>query len=314
MKKVILLAALLVAMPLAISAQDDDLYFTPKVEAKKEAAARAEYERVLREAREREYKELAANYCGSQRGVDEYNRGGRFMSQLQHIATDSLGNDIINFKVGRGVASDSIYDDALFAQKYVKDDDDFEYTRDLSRWDGYYNPWLYDYYGWSPYYWRSSYWGWRNPWRYGYYSGWYDPWFDYYYDPWMYGYAGYYGPGYYGPGYYGWNSYYYPWYWGGPAVARVNYRGGFAGRKNYNNPGRLTSDNVRRYNRPNNYPQNNNSNRTYGRLDNPNDNMGFGNHGGNFGGGGFSGGGSRGGGGFSGGGNRGGGGGFGGHR
>lgn len=80
--------------------------------------------------------------------------------------------------MGKGVAPDSIYDDAYFAQKYADRDEDFVRTREMSRWDGFYDPWFYDYYGYGPYYWRSRMWGWHNPWRYGYYAGWYDPWFD----------------------------------------------------------------------------------------------------------------------------------------
>ena len=40
MKKFVLLAVLVAAMPLTTMAQDDDLYFNPKQEAKKEAALR----------------------------------------------------------------------------------------------------------------------------------------------------------------------------------------------------------------------------------------------------------------------------------
>ena len=227
MKKMVLLAVLFAAMPLMSMAQDDDLYFNPKMEAKKAAAER-----------EKEAKEIAAHYSGSNRDVDEYNRHGRFVSRFQKIGTDSLGNDIITFRIGKGVAPDSIYDDAQFVQKYIDKyaDDDFAYTRDFSRWDGYYNPWFYDYYGVGPYYWRSAYWGWRNPWRYGYYAGWYDPWFDPFYDPWYYGYAGWYG-GWYSPWYYGWGGYYSPWYWGGPVYSHVSYGGrnsaGYAGSRSF---------------------------------------------------------------------------------
>lgn len=218
MKKWILLSVLFAAMPLSLMAQDDDLYFNPKQEAKQRAAER-----------EAEERELASHYSGSKRDVDEYNRGGKFMSKFTKVGTDSLGNDIITFRVGRGVSPDSIYDDADFVQKYLEDNEDYEYTRDLSRWDGYYNPWFYDYYGYGPYYWSAGYWGWRNPWRYGYYAGWYDPW----YDPWYYGYAGWYW-GWHSPWYYGWwGGWYDPWYWGRPVVAHVNYGPSGAIRKNY---------------------------------------------------------------------------------
>ena len=270
----------------------------------------------------------AIHWSGSPRSVDEYNRNGRILSHYQGITTDSLGNDIISFRLEKGVKPDSIYDDEAFAQKFINQDEDFEYTRDLSRWDGYYNPWFYDYYGVGPYYWRSGYWGWRNPWRYGYYAGWYDQWFDPFYDPWYYGYAGWYG-GWYSP-WYGWGGYYNPWYWGGPMIGHVHYSGnpkGYAGNRSWNGPG----NNSGRYNgrRDDNSYGNRNfgnrSNRDYNnsfgnsnRSNNSNSNFsGFGNRNGNFGGGSFGGshsGGSFGGGSFGGGSRSGGGGSFGGRR
>ena len=219
MKKFVLLAVLVAAMPLTTMAQDDDLYFNPKQEAKKEAALREQRAKAYARVRAVRDSLYAIHWSGSPRSVDEYNRNGRILSHYQGITTDSLGNDIISFRLEKGVKPDSIYDDEAFAQKFINQDEDFEYTRDLSRWDGYYNPWFYDYYGVGPYYWRSGYWGWRNPWRYGYYAGWYDPWFDPFYDPWYYGYAGWYG-GWYSP-WYGWGGYYNPWYWGGPMIGHV---------------------------------------------------------------------------------------------
>ncbi len=331
MKKLILLTALVAAMPLSMMAQDDDLYFNPKQEAKKAAAEREKMER-----------EIAANYSGSKRNIDEYNRNGKFISRFQKIGTDSLGNDIITFRVGRGVKPDSIYDDVAFVEKYLDNTEDFEYTRDFTRWDGYYNPWFYDYYGYGPYYWRSGYWGWRNPWRYGYYAGWYDPWFDPWYDPWYYGYAGWYG-GWYGGPWYGWGGYYSPWYWGGPMIGHVHYNGGnprgYAGNRTWSfNDGRTTASNGSRFggssSRPGNsgYTQRSASNRGFGNRTNNRTNGfnnnttrsnstpsyntgsfgGFGNRGGSVGGGSFGGG--RSGGGNFGGGARSGGGSFGGRR
>ena len=233
MKKLVLFAVLMAAMPLASMAQDDDLYFNPKQEAKKEAAFREQKAREFALQQARRDSIYALHWSGSRRSVDDYNRHGRILSQFQDISTDSLGNDVISFRLDKGVRPDSIYDDAAFAQKYIPQGDDFEYTRDFCRWDGYYNPWFYDYYGVGPYYWRSAYWGWRNPWRYGYYAGWYDPWFDPFYDPWYYG-CGWYG-GWYDPWYYGWGGYR-PWYWDGPIYSHVNYGGnprGYAGNRNW---------------------------------------------------------------------------------
>lgn len=336
MKKFVLLAVLVAAMPLTTMAQDDDLYFNPKQEAKKEAALREQRAKAYARVRAVRDSLYAIHWSGSPRSVDEYNRNGRILSHYQGITTDSLGNDIISFRLEKGVKPDSIYDDEAFAQKFINQDEDFEYTRDLSRWDGYYNPWFYgyynpwfyDYYGVGPYYWRSGYWGWRNPWRYGYYAGWYDPWFDPFYDPWYYGYAGWYG-GWYSP-WYGWGGYYNPWYWGGPMIGHVHYSGnpkGYAGNRSWNGPG----NNSGRYNgrRDDNSYGNRNfgnrSNRDYNnsfgnsnRSNNGNSNFsGFGNRSGNFGGGSFGGshsGGSFGGGSFGGGSRSGGGGSFGGRR
>lgn len=328
MKKFVLLAVLVAAMPLTTMAQDEDLYFNPKQEAKKEAALREQRAKAYARVRAVRDSLYAIYWSGSPRSVDEYNRNGRILSHYQGITTDSLGNDIISFRLEKGVKPDSIYDDEAFAQKFINQDEDFEYTRGLSRWDGYYNPWFYDYYGVGPYYWRSGYWGWRNPWRYGYYAGWYDPWFDPFYDPWYYGYAGWYG-GWYSP-WYGWGGYYNPWYWGGPMIGHVHYSGnpkGYAGNRSWNGPG----NNSGRYNgrRDDNSYGNRNfgnrSNRDYNnsfgnsnRSNNSNSNFsGFGNRSGNFGGGSFGGshsGGSFGGGSFGGGSRSGGGGSFGGRR
>ena len=316
MKKWLVLSVFMAALPLTMMAQDDDLYFNPKQEAKKAAEERVKKAKLLAAQRARQDSIYALYWSGSDRNVDEYNRGGKLLSHYQNIGADSLGNDIISFRVGKGVAPDSIYDDEAFAEKYMRGmGDDFDCTRDLSRWDGFYDPWFYSYYGCGPYYWRSAYWRWHNPWRYGYYAGWYDPWFDPWFDPWYYGYAGWYG----GP-WYGWGGYY-PWYWGGPMIGYVNY-GGFAGNKRYNNPGRIDGSNHRftgiAGNNRNTYSRRSGSNRSFGQRQNNGNynnnnsswgsrgNSGFGNSGGSFGGGSF-GGGSFGGGGRSGGGHSGGG-------
>ena len=304
MKKLVLLALMVTAMPFVSMAQDDDLYFNPKMEAKKEAAIREQKAREFALLQARRDSIYALHWCGSKRNVDEYNRYGKIYSQVQNLDTDSLGNDIISFRVDGGVKPDSIYDDAAFAQKYLNQDEDFERTRDMSRWDGYYNPWFYDYYGVGPYYWRSGYWGWRNPWRYGYYAGWYDPWLDPWYDPWYYGYAGW-----YDPWLYGWGGCYNPWYWGGPVIGHVNYGGnprGYAGNRTWGAPG--TNGGNATFGKTNRYDNNgfnNRNNHSFGsRIDNngnynnarqntmPSNQTfgGFGNRGGSFGGGASSGG------------------------
>ena len=151
MKRKYLLAVLIAAaMPLTSMAQDDDLYFNPKKEAKEKAERRALLQRQYAEQRARRDSVYRLFWSGSDRSVDEYNRGGRIFSHYENVGKDSLGNDIIQFHVGKGVAPDSIYDDAYFAQKYADRDEDFVRTREMSRWDGFYDPWFYDYYGYGP--------------------------------------------------------------------------------------------------------------------------------------------------------------------
>ena len=195
MKKFIILSILAVFLPVTMMAQDD-VYFTPKkVEKKADKAAQTKSE----------VQPAVVTHSGSSRDVDEYNRRG-LQSYYQKIGTDSLGNDIIEFHVGEGYSSAN---DTIYAGPVQYDfddaDSDYEYTRRMSRWDGFYDPWFY-----------SMGYGWHSPWWYHRY-GWYDPWFydSFWYDPWYYGgYYGWYSPWYYGGwgGYYGWHS---PWYYGG---------------------------------------------------------------------------------------------------
>ena len=129
MKRKYLLAVLIAAaMPLTSMAQDDDLYFNPKKEAKEKAERRALLQRQYAEQRARRDSVYRLFWSGSDRSVDEYNRGGRIFSHYENVGKDSLGNDIIQFHVGKGVAPDSIYDDAYFAQKYADRDEDFDLT------------------------------------------------------------------------------------------------------------------------------------------------------------------------------------------
>lgn len=220
MKKVILLSVLAGVMPLAMMAQDDDLYFVQK----KTVETTSSYPDKKAER--------PTYYCGSKRDVDEYNRRGAFRSYYQKIGTDSLGNDIITFHQGDGRYPDSTYVDTAYVysgknkRNYYDSDDDYWYSRRMSAFDGYrgwYSPWFYG--GWGPY-WRHG-WGWYDPWYAGYY-GWYDPWFyDYYgwYDPWYYDWC--WGYPYYG--YWGWRGY--GPYWGDWAYHRVIVPGG-SGRWN----------------------------------------------------------------------------------
>ena len=146
MKKIFLLLAFAGPISLQAWAQSDDMYFMPSKSKAKDVA-----------------QEAPAYYVGSSRNVDEYNRRGRFCSHYQPIGGDSLSADVFEFQKGAGVYPDSSYVDTSFAYENNSywDDEDFRYTRRMSRWDGFYNPWFYGY--WGPRY-------------YGFYDPWYDPW------------------------------------------------------------------------------------------------------------------------------------------
>ena len=183
MMKKVFLFGVFSALPLMMMAQDDDMYFVPtKDNVAKEAKTYGMPKNTY--------------YSGSDRTVDEYNK--RSWSSVAPI--DSAGNDIIDFSAERGVYPDTIYGEQV--------NDDYRYTRRMSRFDDYYSP--------SAAYWEGYRDGrWSSPWYYSRWYGWYDPW---YYDPWYY--SSWYGPswyygGWYGGYYVGWYDYYRPWYYGG---------------------------------------------------------------------------------------------------
>lgn len=227
MMKKVFLFGVLSALPLLMSAQDDDMYFVPTKE------------NVAKEAKTYG---LPKNtyYSGSDRTVDDYNR--RAWSSA--VPIDSAGNDIIDFSAVRGAYPDSLYQEQT--------DNDYRYTRQMSRFDDY-----------SP---SSAYWEgyqagrWSSPWYYSRWYGWYDPW--YYGDPWYY--SSWYGPswywgGWYGGYYAGWYDYYRPWhhggwygpgYWGGGVIRTSRGDGRFhvnrnvsSGSRTYSNGGRAVYGN-----------------------------------------------------------------------
>lgn len=215
MKKIMLLLALSVVSSLAVSAQDDDLYFTPKKQANRTVAD----------------DNTPAYYSGCDKTVDEYNRRGKYRSRYQNIEADGQADDVISFTPGTCVYPDSTYTDSTFtdvvARKYrgsLDDEDGYEYTRRLSRWDGFYGPW---YAGWHSPFWYSRY-GWYDPWYWDY-AGWYDPWY--------YGYHGWYNPWYLGC-HWGWHGWYDHWYgphygWGGVAIVPSGTGRTIAGTRNH---------------------------------------------------------------------------------
>lgn len=185
MKKFILLTVV-AALPIGMMAQDDDMYFVPtKENVAKEAKAYGMPKDTY--------------YAGSQRSVDDYNR--KAWSSVAPV--DSAGNDIVDFSAVRGVYPESDYSEEA--------DNDYQYTRRMSRFDGYTSV--------SDAYWEGYRDGrWMSPWYYSSYYNWYDPW--YWDSPWYYGYYGWYSPWHYGwyhPWHSGWYHPwgYYPWYGGG---------------------------------------------------------------------------------------------------
>ena len=210
MKKLFLLITLLGLTTLPLVAQEDDMYFvSPK------AAKKAKTKKAYDDSK-------PAYYVGSNRSVDEYNRH-KITSSYQKIGVDSLGNDIIQILSGNEIYPDTSYVDTTFmVSKYLNKDDDYRYTRDLSRWgDYYYYSMPYDiwrYYAWPSYMYRGL-WGWDYYNYYNwYYGGFYDPWFyNYWYGYWYpWGYPGW-------GGWYGYYPYYYPYYYS----HNVYYGGGY---------------------------------------------------------------------------------------
>lgn len=181
MNQIIFLAAVAIALPAIVHAQDD-LYFVPTKKAVKESGKDFGLPRNT-------------YYRGSHRSVDDYNRRQKGMSRVEtidstgNVVTEYAGGDIIDFdgEVGRYPDTEAI--DSAFS---VSPEEDYECTRKMSRFDDY---------------------AWQEGFRDGLYAGrtrswyWGDPWY------WDYPYFGYYAWGY--PYYYGswyWND---PWYWGG---------------------------------------------------------------------------------------------------
>ena len=183
MKKLLLISLLIGAMPLAMMAQDDDLYFT----SKKKKTSKVE------EVTDKYGLPKDTYYVGSDRDVDEYNR--RFKSSYEVIDSSAVTTDTLK--------SDVITDYEL--TKLMERFDDYRLADNEAFWRGY-RAGRYDYWGWhSPWYYS-----WYDPWYYGWHGRyWYDPWYYSWYDPW-------YDPWYYRYGWgWGWG---YP-RWGGGYVS-----------------------------------------------------------------------------------------------
>lgn len=207
MKKFIFASLLFGTMSTVTFAQDD-IYFTP---TKKDKQAAKEYKLQQQKLQQE-------NACsGCNRDVDEYNRRGKFRSQYSVIGSDSTSNDVIDFVAGMPSDSTAYYGGEGYSG--YNGDDDYAYSRRMSRFD--------DFYWYDPWYWSSWYspWGYASPYWYARYGwGWYDPW----YDPWYYGWG--WGHPYYGYGW-GWGGWYYPSY--RPVIAYGNGSWRYSGTNNH---------------------------------------------------------------------------------
>ncbi|MBQ6916210.1 MAG: hypothetical protein IJQ64_00190 [Prevotella sp.] len=199
MKKLLLISMLIGAMPLAMMAQDDDLYFVPKKK-------KAQVEQV---------KEYAPAVAPQPKAKSSY----------EVIDGDTTKLDVIDFTEGRGIyPTDSLLQEDYTLTKQMMRFDDYDVSDNAAFWAGYnagrstwawHSPWYYSRYGYG---WYDP---WYSPWYSSwYYSGWYSPWYYSWYDPWYYGW---YSPYYHG--YYGWHSPYYYGYYG--------YAYGGGGRSHY---------------------------------------------------------------------------------
>lgn len=322
MKKTIFTTLAAMLLPLTMMAQDD-MYFTPtKAEVKAAKEARKK-DREAEIARRKAYEQArGVYYSGLNKTDDEYNRRVSHrdfkpvaINDTILASTDSIASDIIEFPAGnasrmeKGVypTADEARVDTVY--KYiVMDDDDYRYSRLLSRYDDFYFRYAFHDPFYNPWYYNPWYYGPR--WSYNYYawSGWYDPWFA----PW------------YGPGWGWYDPWYHPWHnmgWAVPvypsyrpagnaptryagvhrrgtlntaryhnrnsSYAVANRNGDRTGRYHFNRNTSGRYDN-NSFNNRNNW--NNNNNRPANRPTYSNGNMGGGSHGGSFGGGSHSGG------------------------
>jgi hypothetical protein len=194
------------AMPLAMIAQDDDLYFVPKKK-------KAQVEKV---------KDITPVVAPQPKAKSSY----------EVIDGDTTKLDVIDFTEGKGIyPADTLETEDFALTKNMVRFDDYDVSDNDAFWAGYragrdtwmwHSPWYYGRYGWyDPWYYGSwySYSRWYRP----YYYSWYDPWFYGWYDPW-------YGPYYSYYGYYGWPYYRYGYaYYGGGGYRHYYGRTGNAG-------------------------------------------------------------------------------------
>ena len=141
MKKLLLISMLIGAMPLALMAQDDDLYFVPKKK------------KMIEETTE------------------------RYAAQK----SDAVNNDVIDFTPEQGVYPDSLEEDFKITKRMSRFDDYvLADSAAFYPWYNpyYYTSWRYGWY--DPWYYGSWRYGWYDPWYYGY-AGWGWPYYRHYY-------------------------------------------------------------------------------------------------------------------------------------
>ena len=176
MKKLLLISMLIGAMPLAMMAQDDDLYFVPKKK-------KAQVEKV------KEYAPVVAPQPKAK-------------SSYEVIDGDTTKLDVIDFTAEKGVyPADSLNTEDYALTKKMVRFDDYDVSDNAAFWAGYsagastwgwHSPWYYGRYGlYEP--WYNSYWyNYYSPWYYSWYDPWYYGWYDPYYSMWGWPYYGYY--------------------------------------------------------------------------------------------------------------------------
>ena len=169
MKRIVITSVLLGMLASGAVAQDD-IYFVPEKKDKVPAAYRPDGDEAVR------------GYGGAVRDVDEYNRRGVFGgSYYTAIDGDTAATDVIDFYAADTTLVDttlaSVSADAAAGGYDYGGDEDYKYSRALSRYDDFYwyDP-LYDPWAYGPYGWYGRPYGWYAGW-------WYDPW----YAPWFYG-------------------------------------------------------------------------------------------------------------------------------
>ncbi len=209
MKKLLLISMLIGAMPLAMMAQDDDLYFVPKKK-------KAQVEKV---------KDITPVVAPQPKAKSSY----------EVIDGDTTKLDVIDFTEGKGVyPADTLEAEDYALTKNMVRFDDYDVSSNEAFWAGYragsstwgwHSPWYYHRYGWyDPWYYGSWYGSmmWGNP----YYLSWWDPYYYGWYDSWYWPYYGHYG-------YFTWYSPYhyygYPYYYGGGGSTHYYGRTGNAG-------------------------------------------------------------------------------------